>query len=41
MKEGKYFNCKTKGHIVYHFSKKAKISIVSVTSDIDTIKNIN
>ena len=36
MKERKCFNCKKKGHTIFNCLKKAKISAITDTSDIDS-----
>ena len=41
MKEGRYFNCKERGHTMLNCPKKANVSAITDASDIDDIKNID
>ncbi len=41
MKEGKYFNCKGKGHIMLNCPEQTKVSAIIDISNIDNIKNID
>ena len=41
MKEGRYFNCKRRGHMMLNCPEKAKVSAITDASDIDNIDNID
>lgn len=38
MKEKKYFNCKSKGHIILNYPKNSKISAITYISNVNNIK---
>ena len=41
MKEGKCFNYKRKRHTMLNYPEKAKLSVISGTSNIDNIEDID
>ena len=41
MKKGKCFHCKRKGNTILNYPKKTKISVITDTSNIDDIENID
>lgn len=41
MKEGRCFNCKEKRHTILNYPEKAKVFVISGTSNIHDSKDIN
>ncbi len=41
MKQGRWFNCKEREHIILNYLEKAKVSVITDDLDIDDIENID